>query len=315
MKPTEIKKASGSHAAKEKKPDRDWRKYHEKRVNEESRLWPSIRKVIQEAGVPEEYEKLRSPKYSFHDRIACFVVKIETEKSYLETESYLKNNYSIRRQLGIQSVPDHNTIWRTNFLLSKKYFKKFLKALFREKRRRNLGVDGSGFSRELYRRWMKDRNSKKNKDYTKLHLCCDVEEKLVTSFSVSNGRMHDSKRFPRLIRDSKEVCRIGDVSGDKAYPSRKNAQLVEDAGGTPYLKLKKNATARSKGFPGWRHMVKAFMGNNEEWLKKNSRKSIVESIFSWLKRKFGSKLAAKNFFFQRHELAVMLLLYNLHVLL
>ena len=69
-------------------------------------------------------------------------------------------------------------------------------------------------------------------------------EKPIYSIEVTKAARHDS---PMLIPLLKRITgEIGDVCGDKGLASRRNAQYIDDRGGTPFLMMKKNSTGKSK---------------------------------------------------------------------
>ena len=72
-------------------------------------------------------------------------------------------------------------------------------------------------------------------------------EKPIYSIEVTKATRHDS---PMLIPLLEQIDgEIADVCGDKGVASRRNAQYIDDRGGTPFLMMKKNSTSKSKGYP------------------------------------------------------------------
>jgi len=104
---------------------------------------------------------------------------------------------------------------------------------------------------------------------------------------------------------------LGKVFGDKAYSSRSNCQAVAEKGGKPYLAFKTNATMKSKGSTAWHVSLKAYRTNTEAWLEEYHIRSVVEAVFSSIKRCWGSRISSKKGWHKRRELPLKVLAYNI----
>ena len=109
----------------------------------------------------------------------------------------------------------------------------------------------------------------------------------------------------------KHLPNLGDVYGDKGYSSRKNCQIIADKKGTPYLCFKGNATNKTKGKTAWIISIRSYKKNKEEWLDTYHARSIVESVFSSMKRRWGSFLRSRRKWMQKKELSLKVLSYNI----
>jgi hypothetical protein len=109
----------------------------------------------------------------------------------------------------------------------------------------------------------------------------------------------------------KHLPEIGAAFGDKAYPSRENYQLVLDKNGTPYLYFKDNATNKAKGKTAWIIHIRKYKKDKETWLFIYHLRSIVESLFSSIKKRWVSFLNSKKKWMQKKELSLKILAYNI----
>ena len=66
---------------------------------------------------------------------------------------------------------------------------------------------------------------------------------------------------------------------------RVNCQLVADKNGKPYMYFKGNATNKAKGKPAWIISIREFKKDKESWLEVYHLRSIVESVFSSIKKR------------------------------
>jgi len=75
---------------------------------------------------------------------------------------------------------------------------------------------------------------------------------------------------------------------------RVNCQLVADKNGKPYMYFKGNATNKAKGKPAWIISIREFKKDKESWLEVYHLRSIVESVFSSIKKRWGSFLLCRK---------------------
>lgn len=243
--------------------------------------------------------------------IGCFI-KIFFCRTYDGVESYLKSSDIVHRLLGTNELPGHSVIARGMAQMPTSYIRLVSRHITFQLRHRgmNVAVDSTGFSLKTSSKWFDIRIQRvsKKRDYIKLHIVIDVDTGIILQFTITNWRGSDSKEFKRLIKD---LPRLGKVAGDKAYSSRKNCQAVADKKGTPYLHFKENAKGRAKGYPEWRISFRAYCNNREEWLAEYHIRSVIEGVFSSLKRCWGSEIKSKKGWLKRKELSIKVLAYNI----
>ena len=78
--------------------------------------------------------------------------------------------------------------------------------------------------------------------------------------------------------------------GDKAYDNRNNFNILDKINAEPAIKIRKNASARSKGCPLRRDevlLIRKLGYNGWKDLKDAGRRWIAEIVFSAIKRVFG----------------------------
>ena len=151
------------------------------------------------------------------------------------------------------------------------------------------------------------------KKFIKLHITVDTKSKKVVSFRITKSNVHDTIKFGPLVREAAEKYDIDKVHADKAYDNRKNFNLLDDINAEPVIRIRKNASARSKwcslrrdevflvkklGYEGWKQ------------LKDAGKRWIAEIVFSSIKRVFGEDLLSKKFKAQKVEAGLKVMLYN-----
>jgi len=170
-------------------------------------------------------------------------------------------------------------------------------------------VDSSGFGLKTSSSWfdIRIRRVSKRKDHMKLHIVIDADTLAIMHFTITGWRGSDTKEFQRLIR---YLPKLGNAFGDKAYSSRKNCTLVDTKNGTPYLCFKSNATGKKKGSAAWKISFKAYSDDPDAWLSEYHTRSIVESVFSSIKRCWGATIRSRKGWHVRREISIKVLAYN-----
>lgn len=99
-----------------------------------------------------------------------------------------------------------------------------------------------------------------------------------------------------------------------------NCCIISGKGGTPYIKPKRNTTGRIRKGRSWItdhpyvDMVERYNSNREAWLRKYHKRSVIESVFSSIKRKLGGYVTTIKRKMQIAEISLKIIVYNLMIL-
>ena len=237
------------------------------------------------------------------------ILKVGFNQTYDGIEAYLKESETFKQHFD--DLPGHSIIHRGMTKLSIKYIRKVMNRVTRFLRRHgmNIAVDSTGFRTGNSSIWydIRIRRKNKRKDCIKLHISMDIDTGVIHWFTMTPWNRHDSKEFENLI---KYIPELGATFGDKAYPSRSNYQLVADKNGVPYLCFRDNATNKAKGRSAWIIHIRKYKNDKETWMDIYHLRSIVESVFSSIKRRWGSFLRSRRKWMQKKELSLKVLSYN-----
>ena len=251
------------------------------------------------------------------DLLFCCGLKLYFQMPSRRLISILK----VAKELGyIQTVPHFNTI--LNYL-KRKELTPILKELLTlsslplKEVEKKFAVDATGFSTNQYESWLNVRTASPSKrsKFVKVHAMCGVFTNILTSLEITGGHRADSPQFAPLVNKTADYFEMDEVSADKAYSSRSNVDLVWRHGGWPYIPFKSNATGTSRSSTMWVKCYNYFKNWNEDFEKYYHKRSNVESTFSAMKRKFGSKLYTRNFVSQTNELYLKSICYNISILI
>jgi len=238
------------------------------------------------------------------------ILKVGFNQTYDGIEAYLKESETFKQHFD--DLPGHSVIHRGMEKLSIKYIRKVMNRVtcFLRRHGMNIAVDSTGFRTNTSSLWYDIRIKRRGKrrDCIKLHISVDVDTGVIHWFTMTPWNRHDSTEFKDLL---KHLPELGNVFGDKAFSSRSNCQLVDDKNGVPYLHFKDNATSKAKGKPAWIISFRNYQKDKEEWLAVYHLRSIVESVFSSIKKRWSNFLRSRRKWMQKKELSLKVLSYNI----
>jgi len=104
------------------------------------------------------------------------------------------------------------------------------------------------------------------------------------------------------------------------YLSVNNCRAVVTKGGTPFIRPKKTTTGLGTynqklmyGNP-FTDMIERYKDDPEHWMEKYHQRSVIEAVFSSLKRRLGGFVTSIRRHVQQIEIALKIIVYNLMIL-
>jgi len=266
-------------------------------------------KAVQQLPLPWKPNKNGRRGHDPKEVTTSCILKVGFNQTYDGIEAYLKESETFKQHFD--DIPGHSVIHRGMKKISIKYIRKVMNRVIRFLRRHsmNIGVDSTGFRTNTSSLWYDIRIKRRGKrrDCIKLHISVDVDTGVIHWFTMTPWNRHDSTEFENLL---KHLPELGNVFGDKALSSRGNCQLVADKKGVPYLHFKDNVTSNAKGKPAWIISFRAYQKDKEAWLAVYHLRSIIESVFSSIKKRWNSFLRSRRKWMQKKELSLKVLSYN-----
>jgi hypothetical protein len=111
-------------------------------------------------------------------------------------------------------------------------------------------IDLSGFSTCQYTRWFNTKYGREQDahDWLELHLMCGVTTNIISAVEImGRGEVADAQRFRPLVQTTAHKFKIRELVADKAYSSRRNLELAEQRGTTPFNPFQSNTTSHGCG--------------------------------------------------------------------
>jgi transposase len=179
----------------------------------------------------------------------------------------------------------------------------------------DFAADSSGFTTCQFTRWFDVKYGKERvkQDWVKAHIMCGVKTNVVTAVEIHGQHAADTKMLPALATATAQNFTMTEVSADKGYASKSNAELIANLGAMPFISMKE--TDKGLGGGKWSEMFHYFHFRKQEFLKHYHKRSNVESTFSMMKRKFGDSLRSKTDTAMVNETLCKILCHNLVVLI
>ena len=122
-----------------------------------------------------------------------------------------------------------------------------------------------------------------------------LKYKLFSVFKFANSATDNESPYfgPLLSQTAKHYKHITLVTGDAAYTSRDNCNLVAALGAVPRFYPIISGSLRQGHSPVWRVMLEDFISDPQHWLEDYHKRSNTEGSFSTLKRAYPIALRKK----------------------
>ncbi len=300
----------------------EWAAYNAAQTNEKVRVAQLLRDLC--SAVDNPIQKRGRPRLPISDSLFCAAMKVYGGMSARRTTCDLRD--FAERGL-IDKAPHYNSVLNA---LENPELTPILHALIEESAKplaaieTDFAVDSSGFSSSEYRRWFSTKYGREMaaSKFLKAHIMVGTKTNVVTAVEVTDAFTHDIHMFKPVLQRTAQRFNVQRVSADKAYSSSRILALVDEAGAEAYIPFKARATGKSpgiystttKGRELWTKAFHYFMYQREDFLKAYHRRSNVETTFSMIKAKFGSRIRSKTDTAQVNEILCKILCHNVCVL-
>ena len=173
----------------------------------------------------------------------------------------------------------------------------------------DVGIDASGYKQNHASQHYEHRVKRpfRRKRYIKHFLSADTTEQAIITSESWRSYVHDTKRFKPILKKTRKRTKIRDATADKGFDSEANHKYArEEIGAKSIIPLRYRVSlGKTKGH--YRRKLRRYFPN-----KRYHRRSIIETINSVEKRKFGDTLRGRLLKMQRREMKVTDIVYNIH---
>jgi hypothetical protein len=256
--------------------------------------------------IPKYFRYVQKKTFDNYQHLFLLVAKEHTKYTYRDFVESLYDS-KLPKYVNLKKIPHFTTLQKFAQRLPSKIVDKLVfltKNLFKKKGK-ILGADSTGMELDHASSHYCKRINREElvKGFVNLNMICDVKNKNILVTKIRKKRRHDCSDFLPMFNKIKNFDFEFFVA-DKGYDSDKNHEAIFASGKISQIKTRDYG----KGIHKKRFRELAVSEFNQEIY---GQREITESIFSSLKRKYGSRLKARKFKTQKIELLFKVLSYNI----
>lgn len=301
-----------SHAAKY---TQDWPAYNTAQVNERDQFYRLLSELCE--GVRQPVQGRGRPRLPLSDVVFSLVAKVY---STVSGRRFMSDLRAAESKGLVAKVPHYNSAFR---YLDRPDVTDLLKGLIESSAlplsavEHDFAVDSTGFTSSVYDRWFDHKWGKVRKAprWAKAHMICGVKTNIVTGVEVTPTETADAPFLMQLVNTTAKGFTMREVSGDKAYSSRRNLHAVAAVGAEPYIPFKARTNGIGNKYDSlWHRMWSYYQYRRSEFLAHYHKRSNAETTVAMIKQKFGTRIRSKLPVAQVNEVLCKVLAHNICVL-
>ena len=275
--------------------------------------------------LPDYWHKFSPQKFTLPQLFACLVLRVVLKTDYRGVAVFLEDCPDLCNTIGLKTVPHFTTLHKASQrLLRHKIADKLLvntiKRLVKDKDAIKLAaIDSTGLDSSYVSRYFVRRRRSKHlnlwedviyKRFPKLAIVCDCSNHAILSAMTTRGPSPDINQFRQPLEPAAERAKIEHLLADAGYDSEANHTYAREVcniettippkHGRPTTKLPKTK---------YRRLMRTDFKQEiygQRWQ--------VETVFSMIKRNFGSAVRARNIESQAREMMLLVLTHNIAII-
>ena len=277
--------------------------------NKYLRMIRIIRQILREMRVPLYLHAKSKHTFSVHQHVIMLILRQYESKSYESFVQWLEATPEVVGELGLQAIPHFTTRQKAADRLGVRLLHRAV-GMFAKRHCPDAilaGADATGFETRHaapYYTWRADLRH----GYCKMSAMSDMKSQLVCSVTV-HRHPHDSdiRQFPELFGRMRRYAVPHTVVLDKGYDAEWVHQMIRRSGAASVIPARRyrDGSYRTRG----KHRRKMRDSFDEESYGQRSK---TETIFSVIKRMFGSHVSSRSHSMMTAELLYRVLAYNCH---
>jgi len=267
-----------------------------KNISNLKRFLVSARQLVSK--IPKFSSKFSNKIYDNHQKMIILIFRQKMKMTYRGIVRFFKFSPLARALIRINRVPDHSTLVKFH----KRIKSDILDSLLCRKRVKTAAIDSSGFETDHmsyhYANVWNRQDKRKYRRYLKVSIAIDTDSQYILSQKIRLGPRNDTIDFKPIMRNIN--CRF--VVADKGYDSKENRYFVlKNMKAYPHIPYRK-----------WSGKNYERLGVPLKFDKRiYHQRSKVETVFSVIKRKYGSFVLSKNYKSQKKEILIRMIAYNI----
>jgi hypothetical protein len=278
---------------------------------------------IAKSTLPQYAHRYSPQKFTQPQLFVCLVLKIFFKTDYRGIVAILNDSPELRKCFKLKNVPHFTTLQKASKRLLRLTLANQLLCRTVKQSTINLAaVDSTGLDAGYISRYFVRRRRSKRlnlwedtiyKRWPKLAVVCDCKSHLILSAITTRGPSVDVNQFYKTLKPAADQYRIKQLLADAGYDSEGNHRYAREGHGIQTI------IPAKIGRPTL--IEKPFRGKYREQMRTNfDRKTYgqrwqVETVFSMIKRNFGSALRARKYWSQNREMMLLAITHNIAIIL
>lgn len=276
-----------------------------------------------------DYARPKSPKkFTQPQLFACLIVKEFTRNDYRGIAVLLSEWSDLRAVLGLTRVPHFTTLCQAEKRLFRKpiadtilaaILDKCREAHILEPKTQLAAIDSTGLETHHVSRYFVKRcetkKAHKRRRYPKLSAVCDTANHLVLGIMINRGPKPDHIEARPTLAAALRHQPLRTLLADAGYESEGyHEHCREGLGVRSIFPTCEQGRLRKDGKP------RAIRGKYRRWMARRFPRKVygqrwqIETVFSMIKRNYGSALRARTYHSQGREIRARVLTHNLAIL-
>ena len=289
----------------------------------------SPKKILQaaytaaEKVLPKYSHKFSPQKFTLPQLFACLVLKTFLKTDYRGLAQWLTDCPDLCRVIGLNIVPHFTTFHKASHGIlalpkAHKILQETICMAMQNYYVEQAAIDSTGlevgytshyFVKRRHVKGLSAYQSMLYGHYPKLTVICNCKNHLILSVKTTRGPCPDMATLIPTIQTLPARITLGTLLADAGYDSERNHVYTRD-----YKKIRTiippRAGRKTDRLPKTKYRRKMKQRFNQ---KLYGQRAQVETVFSMIKRRWGSAVRARRFMAQQRELWLMVLTHNLAV--
>jgi transposase len=278
---------------------------------------------IAKSTLPQYAHRYSPQKFTQPQLFVCLVLKIFFKTDYRGIVAILKDSDDLCKCFNLKTVPHFTTLQKASKrLLRLNVTNDLLRSTVKTSKIKLAAIDSTGLDAGYISRYFVRRRRSKRfnlwedtiyKRWPKLAVVCDCQNHLILSAITTRGPNVDINQFCKTLKPAAEQYSIKHLLADAGYDSEANHRYARE------VHQIKTTIPPKHGRPLL--TKKPLSGKYREQMRTNFDKETygqrwqVETVFSMIKRNFGSAVRARTYWSQCREMMLFVLTHNIAIIL